>query len=241
MFVISPWYDIFCRLRSSFRTPRLNYPVFLNFPEFGNDRKCILWISRFLPRHRRHRHSSTSSLYNIYQWLMTLHSLFLPRYPALSCQILRKCKLHFKNISMNFWSEKTICQSTDKCCPHDDHISSHHARPQILVITINIQASAEHSHVCMKNGNASVLHLLGGMYESRAQLQQHNILFAKFLKLLWKSSHREKLAAGAAPVVLFKFEHFLGTSLPLHIAGYFFPRKMSGKFSHLLLIVSSTK
>ena len=89
--------------------------------------------------------------------------------------------------------------------------------------------------------NASVLHLLGGMYESRAQLQQHNILFAKFLKLLWKSSHREKLAAGAAPVVLFKFEHFLGTSLPLHIAGYFFPRKMSGKFSHLLLIVSSTK
>ena len=95
MFVVSPWYDIFCRLRSSFRTPRLNYPVFLNFPEFGNDRKCILWISRFLPRHR-HRHSSTSSLYNIYQWLMTLHSLFLPRYPALSCQRLRKCKLHLK-------------------------------------------------------------------------------------------------------------------------------------------------
>ena len=147
MFVVSPWYDIFCRLRSSFRTPRLNYPVFLNFPEFGNDRKCILWISRFLPRHRRHRHSSTSSLYNIYQWLMTLHSLFLPHYPALSCQILRKCKLHFKNISLNFWSEKTICQSADKCYPHNDHISSHHAWPQILVITIT-----EPLLCMMKNG-----------------------------------------------------------------------------------------
>ena len=191
MFVVSPWYDIFCRLRSSFRTPRLNYPVFLNFPEFGNDRKCILWISRFLPRHR-HRHSSTSSLYNIYQWLMTLHSLFLPRYPALSCQMLRKCKLHLKTFFELLKWKKNISQSADKCCPHNDHISSHHARPQILVITINISASAEHFYVCMKNENASVLHPLGGMYESRAQLQQHNILFAKFLKLLWKSSPREK-------------------------------------------------
>ena len=88
--------------------------------------------------------------------------------------------------------------------------------------------------------NASVLHLLGGMYESRAQLQQHNILFAKFLKLLWKSSHREKLAAAAAPVVLFKFEHFLGTSLPLHIAGYFNPRKMAAKFHNHALEKAAT-
>ena len=111
MFVVSPWYDIFCRLRSSFRTPRLNYPVFLNFPEFGNDRKCILWISRFLPRHHRRRHSSTSSLYNIYQWLMTLHSLFLPRYPALSCQMLRKCKLHLKTFFELLKWKKNISQS----------------------------------------------------------------------------------------------------------------------------------
>ena len=78
------------------------------------------------------------------------------------------------------------------------------------------------------------------MYESRAQLQQHNILFAKFLKLLWKSSPREKLAAWAAPVVLFKFEHFLGTSLPLHIAGYFNPRKMAAKFRNQAMEKAAT-
>ena len=135
MFVVSPWYDIFCRLRSSFRTPRLNYPVFLNFPEFGNDRKCILWISRFLPRHRRRRHHSTSSLYNIYQWLMTLHSLFLPRYPALSCQMLRKCKLHFKKNSN--W-KKVFVNLTSAVLTIITLSSSNQARPQILVTTINI-------------------------------------------------------------------------------------------------------